>query len=299
MDTGSLVPIGILVVAIIILLYAYYYISRRSKNKSGTIPTPEPKPPSTVIESPKVTKPADTTPAMATQSIVVEAPKKDEPINLTPMVLPPSTINESNEKSQPVDQIQEVVPKSVMIETPKESEPAKPTPEVTQSPTVEAPMKTEPSQVEKFETKQRTRKPVPKGSHGYKVIDIEGIGPTYAAKLNNIGIQTTSNLLESGATPAGRKELSEKTEISPKLILKWVNISDLFRIKGIGEEYSDLLEEAGVDTVVELSHRNAVNLHVRILEINASKKLVRRPPSVSMVENWINEAKELPRKIEY
>ncbi len=259
-----MVPIGILVVAIIILLYAYFYISRRSKNKLRTIPTPEPKPSSTVIESPKVTKPADTAPVMATQSTVVDTPKKDEPVNLTPVVVPPSAINESNEKiSQPVDQIQEVVPKSVMIETPKESEPAKPTPEVTQSTTVEAPMKIEPSQVEKVETKQRTRKPVPKGSHGYKVIDIEGIGPTYAEKLNNIGIQTTSNLLESGATPAGRKELSEKTEISPKLILKWVNISDLFRIKGIGEEYSDLLEEAGVDTVVELSHRNAVNLHAQ------------------------------------
>jgi predicted flap endonuclease-1-like 5' DNA nuclease len=96
-----------------------------------------------------------------------------------------------------------------------------------------------------------------------------------------------------------RKDLAEKTSISPKLILKWVNNSDLFRVKGVGEEYADLLEKAGVDTVVELSTRDAVNLHAKILEVNEAHKIVRRVPSPEMVEGWIEEAKTLPRKVEY
>jgi predicted flap endonuclease-1-like 5' DNA nuclease len=134
---------------------------------------------------------------------------------------------------------------------------------------------------------------------GSKIIDIEGIGPVYAEKLNSINIYTTSDLLEAGATPLGRKELAEKTGISDKLILEWVNIADLFRIKGVGEEYSDLLEEAGVDTVVELARRVPENLHAKMLEVNEKKKLVRRPPTLNEVKQWIEEAKKLPRKIEY
>ncbi len=132
-----------------------------------------------------------------------------------------------------------------------------------------------------------------------KILDIEGIGPTYAQKLASAGITSTDALLDAGATPTGREELSEKTGIAESLILEWVNLSDLFRIKGVGEEYSDLLEEAGVDTVVELSRRNAENLHAKILEVNETKQLVRRPPPLSQVQSWIEQAKSLPRKVEY
>ncbi|NLW72464.1 MAG: DUF4332 domain-containing protein, partial [Chloroflexi bacterium] len=87
--------------------------------------------------------------------------------------------------------------------------------------------------------------------------------------------------------------------ISGALILEWVNHADLYRIKGVAQEYSDLLEEAGVDTVVELSKRVPANLHKKILEVNEAKKLVRRPPSESMVADWVAQAKDLPRVITY
>jgi len=132
-----------------------------------------------------------------------------------------------------------------------------------------------------------------------KVEDIEGVGPTYAKKLVAAGIKTTEDLLDAGATANGRKEVAEKTGISEKLILEWVNLSDLMRIKGVGEEYSDLLEEAGVDTVVELATRNPENLYAKMLEVNAEKALVRKMPSLNDVTSWIDQAKELPRKIEY
>jgi predicted flap endonuclease-1-like 5' DNA nuclease len=128
---------------------------------------------------------------------------------------------------------------------------------------------------------------------------IVGIGPAYAKKLVEVGIKTTEDLLNVGATKKGKKELAEKTGISEKLILEWVNLSDLFRIKGIGEEYSDLLEEAGVDTVVELSKRDPENLYAKLLEVNKEKKLVRKPPTLEQVKNWIDQAKKLPRKVEY
>jgi predicted flap endonuclease-1-like 5' DNA nuclease len=170
-------------------------------------------------------------------------------------------------------------PQSAVIETPK-AEP---------SPLTEKEIKAEPSQ-------RLVKEIIDRGS---KIIDIEGIGSVYAEKLNSINIYTTSDLLEAGATPLGRKELAEKTGISDKLILEWVNIADLFRIKGVGEEYSDLLEEAGVDTVVELARRVPENLHAKMLEVNEKKKLVRRPPTLNEVKQWIEEAKKLPRKIEY
>lgn len=131
------------------------------------------------------------------------------------------------------------------------------------------------------------------------IIDIEGIGSEYKKKLAAIGIKTTEALLKQGATPKGRKLIEEKTKIGHRLILEWVNLADLFRVKGIGEEYSDLLEEAGVDTVVELSNRNADNLLSKINEVNKVKKLVRRPPALSMVKSWIEQAKKLDRVIEY
>ncbi len=132
-----------------------------------------------------------------------------------------------------------------------------------------------------------------------RIEEIEGIGPTYSKKLKKEGIGTTKDLLEAGSTRQGRKELVEKTGISEKLILEWVNLADLFRIKGIGEEYSDLLEEAGVDTVFELSRRNPENLHARIIEINDKKKLVRRTPTRNQVKEWVEQAKTMPRKVEH
>jgi len=129
--------------------------------------------------------------------------------------------------------------------------------------------------------------------------DIEGIGPSYAEKLVAAGIKTTEQLLEAGCNGNDREELGKKTGISSKLLLEWVNLADLMRIKGVGEEYSDLLEEACVDTVVELSNRNAENLHLKIFEINEEKKLVRVTPTLKQVQEWIAEAKTLPRKVEY
>jgi predicted flap endonuclease-1-like 5' DNA nuclease len=131
------------------------------------------------------------------------------------------------------------------------------------------------------------------------VEDIKGIGPAYAQKLKDEGIKTTDDLLEAGSTKKGRKELAGKTGIAERMILEWVNKADLSRIKGIGEEYSDLLEEAGVDTVVELSRRNPENLHATIVGINEAKKLVQRTPTLSNIEDWVEQAKMLPRKVEY
>jgi len=132
-----------------------------------------------------------------------------------------------------------------------------------------------------------------------KIIDIEGIGPVYAEKLQSIGIRSVAQLLKAGAQPKGRQELADKAGISKDLILEWVNHADLYRIKGVAEEYSDLLEEAGVDTVVELATRNPENLYNKIIETNQAKKLVRRPPSQKMVEDWIEQAKDMPRAVFY
>jgi predicted flap endonuclease-1-like 5' DNA nuclease len=132
-----------------------------------------------------------------------------------------------------------------------------------------------------------------------KLEAIEGIGDVYAGKLREAGIATIEALLKAGASPKGRKELAETTGIGGKLILEWVNLADLFRIKGIAEEYSDLLEEAGVDTVVELAQRNAANLHAKMAEVNAEKKLVRRLPTAAQVVDWVEQAKVLPRIVTY
>jgi predicted flap endonuclease-1-like 5' DNA nuclease len=130
-------------------------------------------------------------------------------------------------------------------------------------------------------------------------MDIEGIGAASAAKLKEIGVDTVEELLVKGATPKGRETISESSGLSPKLILEWVNLADLMRIKGVGEEMSDLLEEAGVDTVAELATRNAANLTQKLAQVNESKKLVRQLPSESMVADWINQAQALPRVVQY
>lgn len=128
---------------------------------------------------------------------------------------------------------------------------------------------------------------------------VEGIGAVYAQKLQESGILTTEALLEQCATPKGREEVAQRTGISGKLILEWTNHVDLFRIKGVGEEFADLLEEAGVDTVPELAQRNAENLYAKIVEVNSTKKLVRRLPSQRQVADWVEQAKSLPRIITY
>lgn len=131
------------------------------------------------------------------------------------------------------------------------------------------------------------------------LMKVEGIGKKYTATLKKNGIATVEGLLKAGTTPKGREEIAEKTGISKKLILEWVNHADLFRIKGVGEEYADLLEEAGVDTVPELAQRNPVNLYKKIVEVNETKKLVRQLPTETSVVDWVAQAKKLPRAIKY
>ena len=131
------------------------------------------------------------------------------------------------------------------------------------------------------------------------LIKIEGIGEKYATQLKMIGISTTQGLLERGRTPQGRKEISTKSGISKKLVLEWVNLADLFRIKGVGEEYSDLLEEAGVDTVIELAQRNPTHLYSAVVDVNKKKKLVRKLPTEDQIKDWVKQAKKLPRVVEY
>lgn len=132
-----------------------------------------------------------------------------------------------------------------------------------------------------------------------KLIDIEGIGPKYGALLDKAGIRGSASFLKKGATPKGRKEMAEKAGISEKLILEWVNHCDLMRVRGVGPQYSDLLEEAGVDTVIELSKRRVDNLIKAMAETNAKKNLVRQLPTQAAVTNWIEQAKKMDRVIKY
>ena len=133
----------------------------------------------------------------------------------------------------------------------------------------------------------------------YPITDIEGICPSVAEKLKATRIRTTSRLLEAAKNPKGRKALSDKTGVESSRILKWANIADMMRIKGVGEEYSELLEAAGVDTVRELKHRNPVNLAKAMAAANARRKLVRLLPSEKAIVKWIAQAKSLPMKITY
>ena len=132
-----------------------------------------------------------------------------------------------------------------------------------------------------------------------KLTKVEGIGEAYAQKLQEAGIVTTEALLEQGATSKGRKKIAEKTGISGKLVLEWVNHVDLFRIKGVSEEYADLLEAAGVDTVPELAQRNPENLYQKLVAANQEKKSVRKLPGQAQVSDWVEQAKGLPRVITY
>lgn len=138
-----------------------------------------------------------------------------------------------------------------------------------------------------------------KGEIMAKLTDILGIGPTYAAKLQAVGILTQEQLLKGGAHPTDRQHLERETGISHTLLLKWLNRADLARIRGIGEEYADLLERTGVDTVPELAQRNAAHLYTSMAAVNKEKLVVRHLPSESQVADWIAQAKGLDRALFY
>ena len=133
----------------------------------------------------------------------------------------------------------------------------------------------------------------------YKIIDIEGIGENFASKLMAENIDTVDQLLDRCAAPAGRKDLAEKTGISEKLILRWTNHADLFRVDGIGPQFAELLEAAGGDTVKELRHRVPANLAAKLLEVNEEKHLCRRVPVESELQRMIDQAKELEPRVTY
>ncbi len=133
----------------------------------------------------------------------------------------------------------------------------------------------------------------------YKIEQVEGIGPAYGEKLRAAGITTTDKLFAACKTKKMRQQLAEVTGIEESRILKWANMTDLFRIKGIGGQYAELLEAAGVDTVKELAQRKPENLTTRMEEVNEEKKLVRLTPALKSVKNWVEQAKALPRGLEY
>lgn len=133
----------------------------------------------------------------------------------------------------------------------------------------------------------------------YNIVDIEGIGEAYAERLTSAGVKTTEDLLQRGATKKGREQLAEETGISEKLILKWTNHADLFRIKGVAGQFAELLEAAGVDTVKEFRHRVAANLQPKLEEVNNEKHLCKRVPSVKEIEKMISQAKELEPVVTY
>ena len=133
----------------------------------------------------------------------------------------------------------------------------------------------------------------------YNIVDIEGIGPSFGAKLEAVGVKTTDRLLHVGGSAKGRSELAAKTGIAEGNILRWVNHADLMRISGIGPQFAELLEAAGVDTVKELRHRNAANLALRMSEINEQKKLTKGAVSESQAADWIEQAKALDPKVSY
>jgi predicted flap endonuclease-1-like 5' DNA nuclease len=133
----------------------------------------------------------------------------------------------------------------------------------------------------------------------YKIIDIQGIGPAYSEKLIAAGIETVDQLLEKGATAKGRKAIEEATGIDHGRVLTWVNHADLFRVKGIGPQFSELLEAAGVDTVKELATRNAANLCAKMNEVNEAKHLTRRVPTVVEIQRFIDGAKALDPAVTY
>ena len=139
---------------------------------------------------------------------------------------------------------------------------------------------------------------MPNGWKG-KLESIEGIGSAYAADLQKGGVESIASLLKRGATRKGRQEMAQATGLSEVRILAWVNRADLYRVKGVGGQYSDLLEQSGVDTAMELAQRNPKNLHKTLLETNERCHLVRKVPTEGQVKDWVKYAKTLKRVVEY
>jgi predicted flap endonuclease-1-like 5' DNA nuclease len=137
------------------------------------------------------------------------------------------------------------------------------------------------------------------GDECMDIQDIEGIGKTYAEKFKNADVQTTDDLLAKGGTPKGREELAASTGLTENQILEWVNRADLHRISGIGSEYADLLETAGVDSVAELAQRNAENLADKLRAVNEVKQKVRSMPGIEHIGEWILQARCMQKAVEY
>jgi predicted RecB family nuclease len=133
----------------------------------------------------------------------------------------------------------------------------------------------------------------------YSISAIEDIGADEAEALKSIGIRTTEKLLEAAKSPKGRKLLATQTELNEKRLLRWANIADKLRIRGMGREYAGLLCEVGVDTVKELRYRNPARLAKSMAEANKRRKLVRFLPSEKLVRRWVEHARRLPQKITY
>jgi predicted flap endonuclease-1-like 5' DNA nuclease len=130
-----------------------------------------------------------------------------------------------------------------------------------------------------------------------RLIEIESVGPVYASKLERAGVNSIESLLGTAGPASGRARLAEMLGVDDSLVLEWVNRADLMRVNGVGSEYADLLEHAGVDSCTELATRNAANLHARLLEVNAERKLVRQEPNLAMVTRWIEDAKNYPKVV--
>lgn len=128
---------------------------------------------------------------------------------------------------------------------------------------------------------------------------LKGITPALSAKLKAQGVKNSEQLLEAAKTPAQRKALAKEVESEPRAILELANRADLSRIKGIAGVFSDLLEQAGVDTVKELAKRRPDNLHAKIAEVNDAARLAKRIPTAKEVESWVNQAKDLPKLLTY
>jgi predicted flap endonuclease-1-like 5' DNA nuclease len=132
-----------------------------------------------------------------------------------------------------------------------------------------------------------------------QISEIEGIGPSFAGKLEKVGITTVSSLLEKGCSKAGRKSIAAESGIDEGKVLDFVNMADLFRIKGVGSQFAELLKVSGVDTVKELRNRNAENLHAKLIEVQAEKKVTRAVPGETQVDDFIQQAKKLPPMVTY
>jgi predicted flap endonuclease-1-like 5' DNA nuclease len=140
--------------------------------------------------------------------------------------------------------------------------------------------------------------PVP--AHLMNIVDVEGIGPVNAEKLAGVGIRTTDDLLTKGARAYDREKIAENTGINSKYIRDWVDKVDLMRVPGVGPQYSDLLEVAGVGSPAELAERNAANLAITVQEVVAARPgIVRRAPSEAEIAAWIEEANKLEKVVEH